>query len=360
MFSVVQPLFLQAHTQFDFVDGDQPGGHFFHDVGQLNDFNMFAQVSHKSLVGLARLGLDIVPPWGFDKTKLGRQWRLGHRHIEESARALARTGAVVTIVTRHDFSELGDVFQVARKDADFIQRGRLVEHAGTRQQATRWLERVNTTKRRRADDRAVGLGAQRHRHHACGDGRSRAAGRAARRVGQIVRVACGARLRGGKFGGHGLAENHRTCCAQARHHGGVAHRIAARMDGTAVLGRKIHGVDDVLDTHRHTKQSAGQMARSAVALQVVRLQVHHTVIAVRKSVDGLVCTIHKTPELGDELLHRFLAAEQVLAHLQSGQIGHIFCRLGHQFVLKKSGLTTDSSLGSRSISTDWSKNTSGK
>ena len=90
------------------------------------------------------------------------------------------------------------------------------------------------------------------------------------------------------------------------------------MDGAAVLGREIHGVDDVLDTHRHTVQWARQVPRGTVALQVVRLQGHHTVIAVRKGVDGLVSPVHKAPEFGGELWHRFLATEQVLAHFQSG------------------------------------------
>ena len=132
------------------------------------------------------------------------------------------------------------------------------------------------------------------------------------------------------------------------------------MNRTAVFSRKIHGVDDVLDTHRHAEQRARQVTRRAVTLQVVSLQSNYSVIAVRKGVDGLVCPIHKTSELGGELQHRFLATQQVLMHFQSGQVGHIFRRLGHQFVLKKSGLTTDSSLGSRSISTDWLKNWSGK
>jgi hypothetical protein len=57
------------------------------------------------------------------------------------------------------------------------------------------------------------------------------------------------------------------------------------------------------------------VTRRTIPLQVVRLQVHHTVIAVRKGVDRLVCTIDKKPELGRELLNRFLAAKKVLAHL---------------------------------------------
>jgi len=65
----------------------------------------------------------------------------------------------------------------------------------------------------------------------------------------------------------------------------------------------------------HAVQRARQVTRRTIPLQVVRLQVDHTVIAVRKGVDGLVCTIDKKPELGSELLHRFLAAEKVLAHL---------------------------------------------
>ena len=127
----MQPLFLQAHAELNFVNGDQPGRHLLDDVRQLHNFNVIAHVGHEGLIGLTRFRFDIIPPRGFHKAKLGWQGRLRHRHFIQSAWTLSRTGAVVAVVTGHDFCDFGNVFQIACKDTNFIQRRRLVQNART-------------------------------------------------------------------------------------------------------------------------------------------------------------------------------------------------------------------------------------
>ena len=102
------------------------------------------------------------------------------------------------------------------------------------------------------------------------------------------------------------------------------------------------------------------MPGHAIPLQVIGLKPHHTVVSVRKSPDGLIRRIHKLPQLDGEFLHRLLPAQQVLTDFKGREICHAFGLIAHHCSLKKSGLTIDSSLGSRSISTAWLKNWSGK
>ena len=108
-----------------------------------------------------------------------------------------------------------------RKEAKLIQRARQLQHAGARDQPVRRLEAVDAAERRRPDHRAVGLAAERERHHADGDGSRRAARRAAGGVLRIVRIAGLAGRVGRELGGHRLAEDDRACRAQHRHHGRV-------------------------------------------------------------------------------------------------------------------------------------------
>mgnify|MGYP006149579995 CR=1 FL=1 len=179
-------------------------------------------------------------------------------------------------------------------------------------------------------------------------------------MGRVVGVTGRARLGGRKFGADGFTEDHGPRCTQARHHSGITHRVAPLVNGAAVFGGEVHGVDDVLDRHRNAVQRARQMASRAVALQVVGLQRHHPVIAVREGMDVGIGRVHKLAQFDGEFLHRLLAAEQMLADLQGRELRNVEGTGAHHCCLKKSGLTTDSSLGSRSISTAWLKNWSGK
>ena len=141
-----------------------------------------------------------------------------------------------------------------------------------RDQAVRRLEAVHAAERRRADDRAGGLAAQRERHHAGGDRGCRAARGAAGRVLGVVRIA---RLAGREvraLGGHRLAEDHRAGGAQAFHHDRVVARRAALVQHGAVLGRHVGGVDDVLHADRHAVQRADRLARALALVGRARLR----------------------------------------------------------------------------------------
>src|SRR5262249_58172027 len=72
-----------------------------------------------------------------------------------------------------------------------------------------------------ADDRSVGLAAERERDHMGGHRRRRSRRRAAGRACLIVRIARGTRIEIGELGGHGLADDHRASSAQLRDHRSV-------------------------------------------------------------------------------------------------------------------------------------------
>ena len=102
------------------------------------------------------------------------------------------------------------------------------------------------------------------------------------------------------------------------------------------------------------------MTGQTLALQVLGLKAHHAVVSVRKSPNGLIRRIHKLTQLDGEFLHRLLPTQQVLTDFKGRDLCHAFGLIAHHCALKKSGLTIDVSLGSRSISTAWLKNWSGK
>ena len=126
--------------------------------------------------------------------------------------------------------------------------------AGRRDQPIRRLEAGDAAKRRRPDHRARGLGAERDRQHAGGDGSARTGRRASRRMGEIVRIARHRRHHGGEFRGHGLADDDAAGAARQRHRGGVSAWLEAGIDRRAVLGREIGGIENVLEPDRQTAQ----------------------------------------------------------------------------------------------------------
>ena len=118
----------------------------------------------------------------------------------------------------------------------------------------RGLEGEHAAVARRTDHRAVGLRADRERHHARRHRRRRARRGAAGRAFGVVRVARLARVIDGELGGHGLAQDHRARGAQALDHRGVPGRPAPGVQHGAVLGRHVAGIDDVLDADRDAVQ----------------------------------------------------------------------------------------------------------
>ncbi len=119
-----------------------------------------------------------------------------------------------------------------------------------------WLIAHHATERRRADDRACRLRAQRQRHHHISHGRCRATGGAAWRMRHIVRIGSFAGGEHGEFGGHRLAENDGPCGTQQRHAGCVPGRSVPRVYRRAIAGGHVRGVNKVLDANRHAMQGA--------------------------------------------------------------------------------------------------------
>ncbi len=133
------------------------------------------------------------------------------------------------------------------------------------------LVAMHAAERCRADHRAAGLRAQRHRHHAVRHRRRRTAGRATRRAARVVRIARGARPRHGELGGDGLAQDHRARIPQELGHEGIAFRLMAGEQIGAVFRRHICGIDDILEADRNTVQRSLDLAPRAGSIEGSRL-----------------------------------------------------------------------------------------
>ena len=144
---------------------------------------------------------------------------------------------VLRVETGHHLGEQRGVLDRAREHPDMIERARQQQRAGARNKPMGRLEADHAAEGGRPDGRAVGLRADRARHHEGRDRRRRAARRAARRARLVVRIAGLARMEVGVFGGDGLAHDHRAGGAQPRHGDRVAARRAARPERRAELGR---------------------------------------------------------------------------------------------------------------------------
>ena len=130
-----------------------------------------------------------------------------------------------------------------RERPDVIKRARQHQSAMARNHAVRRLDAVTRRRRRRADHRAVGLRADRQRHHAGIVTRLQNRTMNRRACVEIVRVAGCAGMKIGKFGRHRLADNHRAGGAQPRHRRAIAHRLATLEQRRAVFGLVIGGVE---------------------------------------------------------------------------------------------------------------------
>ena len=148
-------------------------------------------------------------------------------------------------------------------------------------QPHRRLDADDAVGRRRADDGAVGLGADGHRREVGRHRRPRARARAARVPVEDVGVAALAappapparrpgRPEVGPFAEVGLAEQHRPRLPQPGRHRGVLGRDPAGQGQRARRrGHAVGGVDVVLDQHRDPVQGAAQPALAPLAIEPI-------------------------------------------------------------------------------------------
>ena len=177
-----------------------------------------------------------------------------------AAEADARPGNATVDADRrqleHGAAEQRDVVERARHQAQRVDRVALHLDADPREVTEGRLVADHAAIGGGADHRAAGLRAEGERHVAVGDRGGRARGRAARRVGRVVRVGRRAGMAVGEFRGHRLAQDDGVGGPAERHAGGVAERHLALEDRRVVPGRHVVGVDDVLHPHRHAAQHA--------------------------------------------------------------------------------------------------------
>ena len=176
------------------------------------------------------------------------------------------------ILPRDHFEDECEVGNRTREGADMIELARQRQHAGARDEPMARLDREYAAEGGGPDDRSVGLGAERERHHAGGHRRRRSRRGAAGRARVVMRVARRAGMVIGELGGHRLADDDGAGRAQLGHHGGVVARPAATADRRAELGRIIRRVDDVLDRDRNAVQRSERVALRAALVERARLR----------------------------------------------------------------------------------------
>src|SRR5579871_1817539 len=82
---------------------------------------------------------------------------------------------------------------------------------------------------------------------------------------KVVRIGGGAGCHAGELGRYRLAQNDRAGSTQERNAGGIAGGPVAAVDRRAHLGRKVGGIEHVLDADRHAMQHAAGRAAVEVA-----------------------------------------------------------------------------------------------
>ncbi len=168
---------------------------------------------------------------------------------------------VAAVVALQGVIDRGQIGGRARERADVVETGDKLVSAAPRQPPVGRLDAEDAAQRRRHADRAVGIGAQAHRHHARGHRRARTAGGAAGDARQVMRIARCAVV--GVFSGEAegvlvhveRAQQHRAGAAQARYQGSiVGRRRAGAVDFRAGQGGEAGDVEKVLGRIGHAGQ----------------------------------------------------------------------------------------------------------
>ena len=180
-------------------------------------------------------------------------------------------GRVAAVAALHDPEQQGGVGDVAGQRPALVQRRGEGDHPVARDRPVGRLQADDPAERRRLADRAAGVGADRPRREAPGDGGRRAARRAARHAGAVPRVehrAVGRVLvrRAHRELVHvGLAEQPGAGLVQAAHGGRRVRRPVALEDPRPGGGRDALGAEEVLDRDRQAAQRLAASARATRA-----------------------------------------------------------------------------------------------
>jgi hypothetical protein len=165
---------------------------------------------------------------------------------------------IIGVVALHGVVGEREIARAARQRSQVIEARHEREGVRAREPSVGRLEAEDAAQRGRHADRAVGVGAERDRHHAAGDRAAGAARRAAGHVGDVVRIARGAIvhvLAGevvGIFPHVEGADEDGAGRFKARDQGGVARRGGARaIDLRARERRQSRDVEQVLDRERY-------------------------------------------------------------------------------------------------------------
>jgi len=144
----------------------------------------------------------------------------------------------------------GDIGDAGAEHACGIEVPRHGLHPDHRDQPVRGLERRDAAERRRTDHRTGGLRAVGERYHPGGDGGRRSRGRAAGRMGDVVRIARRRRHQRRELGGHSLADDDAAGLAGQNDGAGVGGRSMPGIDRRAVLRRQVGSIEYVLKADR--------------------------------------------------------------------------------------------------------------
>ena len=249
-------------------DDDAPADVIVPDVGEddfLDDGALVAQHAHRLVHALRHVGRQaaFVPGAGErDAHALDRTVRGGA--VVDLGR-LGR-GLVVGIVARQHVEHQRVVFDRPGERARGVEAERQREDAAAADQAVGRLDAGGAAEARRIADRAAGVGAHGAHAERGGDGRARAARRAA---GLVVGVPGIARRREGLVGRHRavgefvggeLAQDDRAACFQAPHGLGVDRRHVVGAQVRMAGRQHALGLVDVLQRDRNAVQRAAAKA----------------------------------------------------------------------------------------------------
>ncbi len=182
------------------------------------------------------------------------------------ARGLCRGGQVAA--AEHAAQQRGSG-NIGSEHAHGVERPGGGLDAGRADPAVSRLIADNPAERRRANDGASGLRADGQRHFAGSDSRRRAAGRAARGVRPVVRVARLAGIEESELGGHRLAHHQPARSPDQRDRRRVRSRRMPRIDRRAICRGHVVGIEQILDPHgqavqrpprRRARQAAGPLS----------------------------------------------------------------------------------------------------
>ncbi len=259
-----------------------------------------------------------------------------------------RLRRVPIVAAEHGVIGEREVANASREPAHVVETGDERERSGARQSAIGRLEAEHATEGARHANRSVGVRSERDRNQAAGDGGPRSAGRSARHMFEIMRIARRAVvgvLAGevvGVFAHVERADQDGARGLQTRNQRRVGRRRRpVAIDLRAGAGRQPCHVIKILDRERRARQRAQACAAGARRVDPLGLGEGPRRGHVSKGAEGAIARV----DAGERLLGQLLSARRA----GFNRDGHRFCRSVKQ---RRHGVNTGAGSSSSPIGTE--------